>query len=218
MTPVCSAAEMKSFAGRIPRVGWFQRINASTPVIVRSASSHMGQVVQLELPSFETVLQFYGELELLNGPGVHRGLEQLIPVPPVRFRGVHRCIRVPDEVVGGGGARSLAERDADTGPDRHLATQARDRLPQDLEDALGHADGPLFGHVLLEQHDELVAVQPRHRVARAARRQDALRDCHQHLVTGMVSQAVVDDLEPVEVEQQDGDLLGAAGDPGERAP
>ena len=63
---------------------------------------------------------------------------------------------------------------------------------------------------ILEQHGELVAAQPRDRVAgRAA--QQPLGHLDQQLVAGGVAEAVVDRLEVVEVEEEHGDLCRRAG-------
>ena len=80
--------------------------------------------------------------------------------------------------------------------------------------------------------DELVAAEPRHRVAVAQRATQPLPELHEDAVPGVVADAVVEHLEPVEVEKEHrgvaarlaalGDLaeplheLVAVGQPGER--
>ncbi len=56
--------------------------------------------------------------------------------------------------------------------------------------------------MILDQDDEFVATQPRQQVGIAHAGLDACRDHLQQTVTGIVSQRVVDDLEPVEVDEQ----------------
>jgi hypothetical protein len=63
----------------------------------------------------------------------------------------------------------------------------------------------------LEQHGELVAAEPGDGVAGAGRAGDPLRDAHEQLVTGGVAEAVVDRLEVVQVEEDDGDGAAVAG-------
>src|SRR4030095_2648700 len=87
-----------------------------------------------------------------------------------------------------------------------------DGFPKYAEDPPGAAGGGRFVRVLLEEDDELVATEPGHRVARATRPQDPLGDRHEHLVADLVAQAVVDELEPVEVEQQPREPAPAARD------
>ncbi len=55
---------------------------------------------------------------------------------------------------------------------------------------------------VVEQERELVAAQARHRVVGPQRRFQPTGDGHQQLVAGRVAEAVVDDLEAVEVEEQ----------------
>ena len=65
-------------------------------------------------------------------------------------------------------------------------------------------------------HDELVATQARHRVGEPHHAEQALRDVFQHLVAGLVAQAVVDVLEAVEVQEQHGHLAAVALGTGQR--
>ena len=62
----------------------------------------------------------------------------------------------------------------------------------------------------LQQDGELVAAEPGQRVAGPESGADALGDRHQELVAGVVAEAVVDDLEPVDVGEQHGVALVAA--------
>jgi hypothetical protein len=57
----------------------------------------------------------------------------------------------------------------------------------------------------LQQHRELIAAQPRHHVLGAGHRYDALGHLHQHAVAGGMADAVVDQLEAVQVEEQHGE-------------
>jgi hypothetical protein len=102
-------------------------------------------------------------------------------------------------------------RDAGTSPRRcwptlaGLARTARSarwrgqQLARDGAELLGRAD-------LLQQHDELVAAQARHHVARAQRLLEAQRRLVQQLVAGFVAERVVDELEAVEVDEHHRDL------------
>ena len=62
---------------------------------------------------------------------------------------------------------------------------------------------------ILDQHDELVAAEPRHRVALAQVMAQAPRDVLQQAVAGLVAEAVVDVLEAVEVDEEERELLAA---------
>ena len=60
---------------------------------------------------------------------------------------------------------------------------------------------------VVEQDGELVAAEPRHGVAGAHRRPQPARDPDEELVAGYVAEAVVDDLEAVEVEEEHGEPI-----------
>ena len=62
----------------------------------------------------------------------------------------------------------------------------------------------------LAEQGELVAAQPCQRVAGAEQPLEAPRDLDQHLVSGGVTEGVVDELEAVEVEVDDREALGGA--------
>src|SRR4029453_10674691 len=100
------------------------------------------------------------------GLGVHRWLEQLEAIPPVRLRAVHRRVGVAQELVGGRGVGARSERDADAAAERHLAALTKERFPKDAEDPPGDGGCGRFVRVLLEQDDELVATEPGHRARR----------------------------------------------------
>ena len=55
-----------------------------------------------------------------------------------------------------------------------------------------------------DHHDEFVAAEPRHQVALANPRAQALGDFAQQLVPGRMAKGVVDRLEAVEVDEKDG--------------
>ena len=59
---------------------------------------------------------------------------------------------------------------------------------------------------LLQNDHEFVAAEPRHDIARTQRAAQPAADLHQQHVAGIVSQRVVDDLEPVEVDEQQREL------------
>ena len=68
-----------------------------------------------------------------------------------------------------------------------------------------------------EQHRELVAAEPRQRalavesgdgIGASQRLLEPTRDAHQELVAGGVAEAVVDDLEAIDVEEEHGEVAG----------
>src|SRR3954447_24093295 len=69
---------------------------------------------------------------------------------------------------------------------------------------LGGARNPL------QQNCELIAAQPGNGVRGARALYDPLRDCLQQAVTRVVTERIVDGLEVVEIEEQNGHRLAAA--------
>ena len=94
---------------------------------------------------------------------------------------------------------------ADARSDRHLVPVDDERHGQGRLDPLGqHPDDVVRGEVLA-QDDELVTARARDGVAAAHRRRQPAGDLLEQCVPGGVPEAVVDDLEPVQVQEQDRD-------------
>ena len=81
-----------------------------------------------------------------------------------------------------------------------------ERRLQRRDDPLGGVDGRRRARDLFDQDRELVASHPRDGVAGRERLAEANPDAAQQRVTGGVTQRVVDALEVVQVEKEDGDL------------
>src|SRR5262249_61477848 len=105
------------------------------------------------------------------------------------------------------------QHEADARPDaEHLVLPGEAEVADLLAQALRHL-ARLLAAAALEEHRELVAAQPRHGVAAAEPALQERADALEHLVTGEVAAGVVDQLELVEVEVEDGvpqTLAGAA--------
>ncbi len=114
-------------------------------------------------------------------------------------------------------AGSLAGGDADAGTGVHLPARHLDGRVEGVEDALGHLHhGSGIGGVL-EQHGELVAAEAGGRVARTQAAPQAVGHGAEQLVARPVPEAVVDQLEVVEVDEGHGRDGGVgAADPGQR--
>ncbi len=85
-----------------------------------------------------------------------------------------------------------------------LVTVEHERAGEDAGDPLGHVDGILLAGDVLEQDAELVAAEPRHGVGGAHRLLEARSRRGEQLIAGAVAQALVDELEAVQVEGQHG--------------
>ena len=116
-----------------------------------------------------------------------------------------------------------AGRHADREGDGHRALAHVDRAAQSGSDALhGRERGPRVGEVLA-QHHELVAAEATDRVGAPHAAREAPGDLAQHLVTDLVAERVVDQLEVIDVHEHHRDrsaapaggddrLLGARGE------
>ena len=95
-------------------------------------------------------------------------------------------------------------------PDDDRPALELDRSPQLGRQALGGRNGVVDAVDAIEQHRELVAALSRRDVAGPDRADESVGDFDQQPVAGAVTQRVVDDLEVVEVEEQEGDLRPAS--------
>ena len=130
------------------------------------------------------------------------------------------------------GVRGGADRDADARGHRELVVSDHRGLAERGGDPLGDVDGVLLAGDVLAQHDELVAAEardglarPADRVAAAQHLREPVGQRHQQLVADLVPEAVVDQLEVVDVHEQNGHLrrpplrpLEGAGEPVEQEP
>ena len=125
------------------------------------------------------------------------------------LRPVHRRVGVADQVladlVGAG-----AQGDADARAGRRVAVRQLEWRAEQLQHALGHGDRVLLVGDVLAQDRELVATEAGDRLVPAQRVAQPLGDRQDQLVAGRMAEAVVDDLEAVEVEEQHRDMAAGA--------
>ena len=164
-----------------------------------------------QLPAGERAAQVVLDRQALDRARTHRAVEDLKARAPARLGLVHRRVGVADQARG---LRALGagDRDPQRGLREVLAGGELERRLEGGDDPLGHARGRALVGNPIEQDDELVAAEPRDRVAGPQRGLQPRRDLHQQLVAGGVPERVVDELEVVDVEQHDGDLRAGAGE------
>jgi hypothetical protein len=128
----------------------------------------------------------------------------------VGFGVVHGDVGVADEQVRGVGG--VADGDADAGVDGHGDVVDGDGLLQGGDEALRDGvDGVVVGDVF-DEDGELVAAESGGGVAGSQVAGEALADFGEERVAGGVAQPVVDGFEVVEVDEQYGGELVAAGE------
>ena len=192
---------MNSTGDTAPRIGWFHRSNASTPQIRCVARVEDRLVRQGQLAALERDRQVHAQLELAVGDVVHVGVEQRDPRLSVALRGVHRDVGRSQQIHGV--CRALRAHDAGAGAHGEVAGAHVHRQGKALQRAL--REQQRFGFVgVFQQDGELVAAQPGNRVALAHAAAEALGDGSQQLVARGVTEAVVDRLEVVDVDQHHG--------------
>ena len=99
------------------------------------------------------------------------------------------------------------DRDADRGADAQFRTAYRERCG-DLRDEVGGDPLGPFGALDVAQHDnEFVATEPGHRISFPNRAPEALRDLLKQFVPGIMAVGVVDVLETIQVQKQQGEAF-----------
>ncbi len=122
--------------------------------------------------------------------------------------------RVADEVVGFGEAVA-GDGHPDAGGDGEGVVLHHERRRQAVEQPLGHRGDVALLRPDVAEDDELVPAEAGHRVCRSQARPQALGGHDEHPVAHGVAHAVVHDLKPVEVAEEDGRPRvrpGAAGE------
>jgi len=149
------------------------------------------------------------DTEQFAGLSGHLGTEDLVATAPRILCGVHRDIRVADELFAV--ARARIEDDADTCPERDFAARDGDSSGDAVQQPLRQSHYLALSDTFEEQR-ELVPAKASHCVAFSHDLLEPARDLRQQLVAGIVAETVVHLLEAVEVDEEDGDeLAGALG-------
>ena len=195
---------MNSPGATMPRSGWSQRTSASTPARRPVFERDDRLVDEAQLAELDGALELRPELVALADRGVHARVEDREAGLAVGLGHVHRDVGVADDVrrdLGGvAGARdpdARGDRDVAGPPIRYGARSSRTSRS-------AIAIGALEVGRVLGQDRELVAAEAGHEVALADRPGDPLGDRDEQRVAGRVAERVVDDLEVVEVDEQDG--------------
>ena len=155
--------------------------------------------MQLEVVVFDGVPQVVFETEPIERPRVHVGVEHLVPRLAARLGVIHRRVGVAHDLFGVG-VVGQAERDADARRREHLAPADRKRRAERVLDPERDRVGLRGLDQAVEENRELVAAQPGQRVTGAQARLEPPRHGNQQIVAHQVTQAVVHELEAIEIE------------------
>nr|GEU28309.1 hypothetical protein [Tanacetum cinerariifolium] len=162
-----------------------------------------GLEVQRQLVVLDGAAQVVGHAHAVQGGNLQRGREVGKAVAAGALGRVHGLVRMLEQVVDVEPVVRV-QRDADAGRHERLLLPQRKRRLQAVDDLLGDLLHPLRFVELGKDHREFIAAQARHRIGRPHARADAARRLHQQDVALVVAQGVVDFLEVVEVDEQDG--------------
>ncbi len=152
-----------------------------------------------ELCSVEGVAQRVLPLQAAGGPLPQRLVEHRGPRPAAVLGLVHRGVGVTEERLAGVAIGGVG--DADARREEQLVPVDGDRPFEHGVDPRCQRGGVDAIRFAMQEH-ELVPAEPGDELVRE-RGGQPLRGGTQHLVTGLMPDPVVDDLEPVEVDEQD---------------
>ncbi len=201
--PVSSARGMNSDGSSKPALRVLppdQRLDGNGLAAVEADD---GLVVEDELAVVDRPLQLGRPFEPLADRRLQGGLVNLVTVLAPGFGRVHGHVRRLHQ-LGRVLGPALAVGDPDAGVDVHRTVLDHEGRPQVGQDPFRHLAGIVRVLGLLEQDGELVPAEPGRGVTCPQRAHQAPGHGDQQLVTGGVPQTVVDQLEVVEVEEQDG--------------
>ena len=193
--------EQETVAGMIPA---HERFDGNDPA---GAQVDDRLKVQTQLVPLDGPAQSGLQVQLPQGVDVHAGVEDHGGGLAGGLGPVHRRVRVAQQIAGVD--RDITgEGHPDAGSGEHFVAIDGDGLPQDGKQTLRELVGILrvdpFKH-----HDEFVAGEPADGIAGPQACRQPLRHGDEDPITGVVTQPVVDDLEAVQVQEQDGDAAAA---------
>ena len=170
---------------------------------------HDGLVAQEELLPGDGPPEVRLHGQQVAGAGEHGPGEDLEAVAPGLLGLVHGQVGVAQQVFRGVGLVRV-QGDAQAGGELDVVAVHGQRHGQGLADALDGLDGLARGDELLQQDHEFVAAEARNRVQPAHAFAQHFGHGHEHLVAKGVAKAVVQDLEAVQVQKDQGEVVGLA--------
>jgi hypothetical protein len=170
---------------------------------------HLGLEVEEEFVVLHGFPQRCFHLQVVEVLLVHLRAVELVVVPPLALAAIHRGIGSLQEVLHGLPVRGK-EGNANATGDAQGEPQVRDVLGQGQQQAVGDRVDVLWMLEALQQHDELIASQPGHRVCIANAGLKPLGHFLQNGIACLVTQGVIDVLESVQVQEEDGAPLTPA--------
>ncbi len=161
---------------------------------------HDRLIPDVDLAAADRELQVEGKPALFPQAVVEPRLVRRVRPALVLLCRVHGEVGVPDQILGRERLRAR-QRDSDARVDARLSRRQRERDDERVVQPLRGLLRNLFVGVL-DQHGELVAAEPRRKIAGAHDALDARADLREQLVAHVMAPAVVHRLEAVEIDVQ----------------
>ena len=203
---------MNSAGVELPALGVLPADQRLEPGDLAAGEGDDRLVVEGQLLALDPLAQLALDLEPAQRAGAHLGVEELAAGAALFLGPVHRRVGVADQHVGVGrlAGRGPGDGDPEAGGDEVLDAVDHVGLGEGRRDAVGDRHRLVLVGEAVDQDPELVAAEAGDDVAGAQVRAQPRGDRAQQLVAGVVAEAVVDQLEVVEVEEDDPDR--GAGD------
>ena len=200
MASVSSAIGMNVDGGTDPSAGWFHRSSASTPMMLAAGELDLGLVGEVQLATVERSPELGREGQLLGGAVVERPAESLGPVATSFLGGIHGVVGVADEVgwPAPGGPSGDADRCRDPDHGGGEFGSARTTPARTSSTRRCTCESPAISAMTTNSSPPNLE-QGRSLGDGCA---DPACDLEQDGVADVVTEAVVDQLEPVEVDEQ----------------
>ena len=174
-----------------------ERLEPDDPV---AGEVHQGLVVDAQLATLERAPQVVLHVDPVHRLVGHRRLEQGVAARWIALGPDHRDLRLAEHLAGRRPPGS-PEGDPERRADEPFPAAHRERGPQLVADPLGDPPGVVGIEDGVEDDPEFIATEAGDRVARAERADQTLADGGQQAIADRVPDALVDDLEPIEIEQ-----------------
>ena len=179
------------------------------PAHLAGAQPNRRLVVHHELVRAQCTAELGFEVQPRQGRVVHLGLVDPHTGLALALGLVHGHVGVAYELLGA--VAGPVERDSHARGDQQLLGRDRERQREHRKQAFGQRGHLVLALDVLQQDGELVTTETCRGVAGPELVLDPLRRRDEQLVTGGVAEAVVDRLEPVEVQHDDRDRPSIPG-------
>ncbi len=159
-------------------------------------------VLETKFPAIERVTEGGGDPHPLGRHGVHQRGVEADRIAPLSLGGEHRRVGVLHERLGVQGVVG-EDAGADAGPDRDRVARDQERRAQGAAHFFRERAEVVAPRQLGKNQSELVAGQACHGVARPHQRSEPVRDAAEQKVAHVMTERVVDHLEPVDVQEKE---------------